>query len=278
MRSLAKQLPHLKPIAFVVGLTIAGGTLMAPAPAHSWGFAGHEYIGHTSYFYLTEQARHWVEQKLAHLDENSLATSATWADRVRGTDEGEGLGPLHFANIPPHAVEFDMARDCPQRHCVVGAAFDALDVIFDPQQDEASQADQLRKLTHWITDIHQPLHLGFAEDRGGNDLVVIYNDEEQNLHRVWDTLILVEKELPPPAAFAALHELPTTQHDWYQAIQDWATEANQLAREYAYAGAERGQPLTDEYIANARQVIRMQLSRSSQRLAQLINHAAELNQ
>lgn len=278
MRNLAKQLPALKTVALVAGLTFAGGTLLSPFPAHSWGSVGHEYIGHSSYAYLTEQARHWVDNKLAYLNEPSLATSATWADRVRGTEEGEGLGPLHFANIPPHAVEFDMQRDCPERRCVVGAAFDALDILFDPTQDKATQADQLRKLTHWITDIHQPLHLGFAEDRGGNDLVVLFNGEEHNLHRVWDTLILVEKELPSPAEFAAMHELPATQVDWYQAIQDWATEANQLAREYAYASVEEGKPLTDEYINNARQVIRKQLSRSAQRLAQLINHAAELNQ
>lgn len=278
MRNLAKQLPTLKAVALAVGFTLAGGTLLCPSPAHSWGFAGHEYIGHSSYAYLTDQARSWVDRKLAYLDEPSLATSATWADRVRGTTEGEGLGPLHFANIPPHAVEFDMQRDCPERRCVVGAAFDALDVLFDPTQDDAAQADQLRKLTHWITDIHQPLHLGFAEDRGGNDVVVLFNGEEHNLHRVWDTLILVEKDLPAPTEFAAMHELPAAEDDWYQAIQDWATEANQLAREYAYSGMEQGQPLTDEYIDNARQVIRKQLARSAQRMAQLINHAAAVNQ
>src|SRR5690554_711832 len=147
MRNLAKQLPALKTVALVAGLTFAGGTLLSPFPAHSWGSVGHEYIGHSSYAYLTEQARHWVDNKLAYLNEPSLATFATWADRVRGTEEGEGLGPLHFANIPPHAVEFDMQRDCPERRCVVGAAFDALDILFDPTQDKATQADQLRKLT-----------------------------------------------------------------------------------------------------------------------------------
>lgn len=278
MRKLVNPLPSFKAIALSAGLAVAGGALLAPSPAHSWGFAGHEYIGHSSYAYLTEQARHWVDNKLAYLDEESLATSATWADRVRGTDAGAGLGPLHFANIPPHATQFNMQRDCPQRRCVVGAAFDALDVLFDPTQDTSTQADALRKLTHWITDLHQPLHLGFAEDRGGNDIIVMYNDEAQNLHRVWDTLILVEKDLPTPSEFATSNELPAAADDWYQAIEDWATEANQLAREYAYSGLEEGQPLTDEYVQNARQVIRLQLLRSSQRMAQLINHAAEINQ
>lgn len=278
MHNLANHLPGLKALTLVAGLTFAAGSLVTPAPAHAWGFAGHEYIGHTSYAYLTPQAREWVDTKLAYLDEESLATSATWADRVRGTDEGQGLGPLHFANIPPEDTEFDMDSHCPERRCVVGAAFDALDVIFDPSQDRATQADQLRKLTHWITDMHQPLHLGFAEDRGGNDIIVQFNGEEQNLHRVWDTLILVEKDLPQPTDLAADNPLPAAEDDWYQAIKDWATEANHLAREYAYAGAEQGEPLSEEYIDNARRVIRKQILRSSQRMAQLINAAAEANQ
>ena len=278
MRKIVSNLPSLKVLALSVGLISTSGIALTPSPAHAWGFVGHEYIGHSSYAYLTDQARNWVDNQLEYLGEDSLATSTTWADRVRGTDAGAGLGPLHFANIPPHATQFDMQRDCPQRRCVVGAAFDALDVLFDPNQDTGAQADALRKLTHWITDLHQPLHLGFAEDRGGNDIVVLYNDEPHNLHRVWDTLIVIEKDLPAPNEFAANNPLPATADDWYQAIENWATEANQLAREYAYNGIEDGQTLSDEYIQNARQVIRVQLLRSAQRMAQLINHAAEINQ
>ena len=35
--------------------------------------------------------------------------------------------------------------------------------------------------------IHQPLHAGFAEDRGGTDLNVSLNDRKMNLHSLWDT-------------------------------------------------------------------------------------------
>lgn len=277
MHKTVKQVSTLKSLALACAIAFSGGTLLTASPAYSWGFAGHEYIGDTTYQYLTPEARAWLDAKLTYLGEESLATATTWADRVRGTDEGDGLGPLHYANIPPHATEIDMQRDCPNRRCVVGASFDALDVLFDPTADRSAQADQLRKLTHWITDMHQPLHMGFAEDRGGNDIMVIFNGEEQNLHRVWDTLILVEKDLPAPEDFAASAELPAREEDWYQAVKEWATESNHLAREYAYAGAEEGEPLTEEYLEKARQVIRQQLLASSQRMAQLINAAAEIN-
>lgn len=278
MPKIANFLPAIKPFALGAAITFAGITMLSSAPAKGWGFVGHEYIGDTTYAYLTPQARAWVDVHLQRVDEESLATATTWADRVRGTDEGRDMAPLHFANIPPHETEFSMQRDCPERRCVVGAAFDALDVIFDPQADKDEQADQLRKLTHWITDLHQPLHLGFAEDRGGNDIMVEFQGEEYNLHRIWDTLILVEKELPAPADLAADNPLPAEEEDWYQAIKDWATEANQLAREYAYEGANEGEPLSDEYLRDARRVIKQQLTASAQRMAQLLNAAAAANE
>ncbi|RAJ96923.1 S1/P1 nuclease [Aliidiomarina maris] len=260
-----------------IGLFAIGAQLSSIQDAHAWGFAGHEFIGHTTYAYLTPEARAWVDSKLAYLEEESLATATTWADRVRGTEEGWALGPLHFANIPPHATEIDMQRDCPNRRCVVGATFDALDVLLDPTADPSEQADQLRKITHWITDMHQPLHLGFARDRGGNDTIVEFNGEEQNLHRTWDTLILVEKDLPTPEQFAAEQALPDDPQDWYEAVKSWATEANMLAREYAYGGMQEGEPLSDAYVEQARVVIRQQLHHSAQRMAQVINYAAEIN-
>lgn len=283
MHKIAKLWSVVKGFAMTAACAFTGATLLASAPAYSWGYAGHEYFGQTTYAYLTPQARAWVDEHLQRVEESSLATATTWADRVRGTPEGDAMGPLHFANIPPHANEFKMSRDCPQRRCVVGAAFDAIDVLFDPNADKQAQAEQLRKLAHWVSDLHQPLHLGFAEDRGGNDIVVLFKGEEHNLHRLWDTLIVREQGLPAPAELATDHPLPkqpfTMQKNaWYQAVEQWATESNQLARESAYAHVTPGAPLSEAYLDEARQVIQQQLIVSAQRMAQLLNAAAAVNE
>lgn len=254
------------------GLAIA--LFAMPLQAQAWGFAGHEYIGETAYYYLTEEAREWVGQHLQRLDEESLATATTWADRVRGTDEGQWLGPLHFANIPPNEKQLDMQRDCPNRRCVVGAAKSAVDIMFDSEADALEQADALRKFTHWITDLHQPLHLGFAQDRGGNDTKVIFNGEESNLHRVWDTQILNQINMPAAEQLSQANPLPESQKDWGQALISWANEANYLAREYAYQGIENGGHISAEYIQRATPVIEQQLLLSAQRMARIINDAA----
>lgn len=252
--------------------------LCLPAQVLAWGFEGHEYIGQTAYHYLTPEARTWVDDHLARLDEESLATSTTWADRVRGTDEGRWMGPLHYANIPPQSEQFDMQRDCPNRRCVVGATKDALDVLFDKNAEPMQQADQLRKLSHWVTDLHQPLHLGFARDRGGNDTDLKLNGEETNLHRLWDSQILHTLQLPGPREFAKEHPLPDVKNDWHQTVLSWATEANQLARDHAYAPIDAGDEVTKAYIEQAQPVVEQQMRRAAQRLAAILNAAAAANQ
>ncbi|GIR81319.1 MAG: hypothetical protein CM15mP83_0450 [Flavobacteriaceae bacterium] len=45
----------------------------------------------------------------------------------------------------------------------------------------------LRLLVHFVGDMHQPLHVGRSEDRGGNDIKVLWFGKNSNLHRVWDS-------------------------------------------------------------------------------------------
>ena len=53
----------------------------------------------------------------------------------------------------------------------------------------------LLELFHLIGDLHQPLHVGFGEDKGGNTFEVQFNDKGSNLHKVWDSEIIEYKNL-----------------------------------------------------------------------------------
>ena len=48
----------------------------------------------------------------------------------------------------------------------------------------------LRFLVHLVGDLHQPLHVGENQDRGGNALQVRFFWRGTNLHHLWDSLIL----------------------------------------------------------------------------------------
>jgi len=57
----------------------------------------------------------------------------------------------------------------------------------------ADLANALKFVTHFVGDIHQPLHVGWTTDRGGNTIKVkegFENDLTKNLHQVWDDGII----------------------------------------------------------------------------------------
>lgn len=45
----------------------------------------------------------------------------------------------------------------------------------------------LKYVVHLVGDIHQPLHAGYAEDRGGNSYQLQAFMRGSNLHALWDT-------------------------------------------------------------------------------------------
>ena len=48
---------------------------------------------------------------------------------------------------------------------------------------------------HLIGDLHQPLHTGYAIDKGGNTIEITSPYVGGNLHSVWDTQIIEYKNV-----------------------------------------------------------------------------------
>jgi hypothetical protein len=54
---------------------------------------------------------------------------------------------------------------------------------------------KLLYLFHLIGDLHQPLHVGYGSDKGGNDFQVQFNGKGTNLHSLFDSKIIEYKKL-----------------------------------------------------------------------------------
>ena len=59
---------------------------------------------------------------------------------------------------------------------------------------DADRAGALFFLGHWVGDIHQPLHISFSDDRGGNSITPIHGNfyESTHMHGVWDSGIIAQ--------------------------------------------------------------------------------------
>jgi hypothetical protein len=110
-------------------------------------------------------------------------------------------------------------------------------VLKSPDAPRNEKRTALRFVAHLVGDIHQPLHAGFAEDRGGNSVVVRFDGRKENLHSLWDTA-LVELEQGTPSEIAARIQAVVTdqdRHQWQQGTPaEWALESLAIVRAQVY--------------------------------------------
>jgi hypothetical protein len=135
----------------------------------------------------------------------------------------------------------------------------------------SSRLDALRFLVHFIVDLHQPLHVGRASDRGGNTIDVRYGATTVNLHRFWDTDVLevaglsrreYERALAPKVA--ALAKRPKA-----FAPETWAAESLAVRKDvYAFKRRGRAAAVLDRgYLDRADAITRERLSLAAVRVA-----------
>ncbi|NQU49407.1 MAG: S1/P1 nuclease, partial [Planctomycetes bacterium] len=148
--------------------------------AHSrWGGDGHPIVGKLVYHCLTPEAR----QGFARILEGKrMSTVSSWADVVRSQRGEHGD---HYLNVPRTAHEVDLSRDANGGKNVVSAIQNNAQPLLDPQATPTLRKEALQYLIHYVGDVHQPLHISFADDKGGNSIKVKAFGESSNLHAVW---------------------------------------------------------------------------------------------
>ena len=153
-------------------------------------------------------------------------------------------------------------------------------------ESETSRLIALKSLGHWVGDIHQPLHVSFLDDRGGNTIRTS-GQCPGNLHAVWDNC-LVQYAVGPDASEAATDLLaiitPEMKAGWNASVpRDWANESfaiTEAARTMYCAMHGSSCDMTSnalnisaQYLDANESVVKMQLQRAGVRLARLLDDA-----
>jgi hypothetical protein len=151
-------------------------------PAQAWGTQGHQVVANLAQAQLSVGARREVDRLLATEPGQTMASISTWADEHRNP----ATAPWHYVNFPKSSCTYSAERDCPDGQCVV-AAIDRQTIILAAAGSDASRLRALKYLVHLQADVHQPLHAGYAKDRGGNSYQLQTFMRASNLHAVWDS-------------------------------------------------------------------------------------------
>jgi nuclease S1 len=255
---------HLSLLVAIAGLN---GTVASPA--YPWGSKGHEIIAAIAETHLTGTARKRIKELLPQ--GTTLADASTWPDKAGR--QIPDMDAYHYVNFPKDANTYDQQRDCKLRNCVIEAIAWYLQVLKSPDAPRNEKRIALRFIAHLVGDIHQPLHAGFAEDRGGNSVDVGFNGRKENLHSLWDTALLELEQGIPAEIAARIHaKLSGEDHQqWQQGTPaDWALESLAIVRTQVYRFPASGE-IDATYIEVARAVIRTRLLQAGARLAWLLN-------
>ena len=258
--------------------------LILPQQATAWGREGHIIVAEIASTYLSEETNTKV-QRLLNLEpdpkDRTLAYASLWPDLIKSSKHPEHkkyrfARRLHYVNLPKGKDCYVKARDCPDGNCVV-EAIKKYTAILKDSEDHQARLVALKFLVHFVGDIHQPLHVGYAHDRGGNDVSVEFFNQKTNLHRVWDTMILRQdkasaKRLKAYAVRLA-HGVSKEEYQKWLKISEpegWTTEARQYL-DYPVYQRPRDRKLSEDYQRACLPVVKLQLQRAGVRLAALLN-------
>jgi len=124
----------------------------------------------------------------------NLSDLATQPDQWRGKSCSSWASTMHYVNVPYKTPSFSMGTSsCSKGLCVVSAITNYSRVVQNAKpfykpfdSNSCSEPSPLAFLIHFAGDVHQPLHVSYKEDSGGNALKVTFFGQMTNLHAVWD--------------------------------------------------------------------------------------------
>jgi hypothetical protein len=251
------------------------------APAAAWGDQGHKIVCEVAMRVALPSTRAEI-RRLIKIDSefDFFSDACTWPDHPRKRPDE------HFLNLPRTSTGLASDNCGGATDCVVTAIAKDFDVLSSKSSSQRERLASLKFIGHWVGDVHQPLHVSFKDDKGGN-AVNASGECHTNLHSVWDTcLVLIALGEDVDAAVERLMATitPTKIETWAQSDpMDWANESFSVARraETRYClqqGAScnaqiQGVKVDQAYINDNVPIVREQLQKAGVRLAHLLDKA-----
>lgn len=257
---------------FVTGFIATAITLTGAPQANAWGTSGHNIAAGLAESRLTPTAKQEVDRLLAGESKPTLSGVSTWADQIRsdGSALGKESGAWHYVNIAENNCSYDPAVNGNNGSNIVEALRNQTAILADRTQSDASRNQALKFVVHLAEDIAQPMHGGYAQDRGGNSTNVTYLGSKTNLHSVWDSRLLAAGKKSDATYVKELTAQPTPALGSTDPAA-WVKESCNIAVSPGVYPANS--TIGNEYTAKYLPVAENQLKMSGERLARLINTA-----
>lgn len=238
-------------------LSICSLTLLA------WGKQGHLITGDIAQMVTKKSIQDSVNK---YLDGMKWGDAATWMDEVRSDHSYDYMKTWHYMN-----VEKDKTYVKSSEENVINEIEIAIDKLKNRSKlTKAEINTNIKIIFHLIGDMHQPLHVGYGEDKGGNTIDVDFLGKQTNLHKVWDTEIINEKKITTSSLEANYKSITAQQLKLISKIdvEAWMKESRALLpKVYDFKSGI----INQEYVDKNSDIIKKQLLTSGIRISAIMN-------
>jgi hypothetical protein len=232
--------------------------------SYGWGKVGHHIIVEVAKSYVSKSVQDSITK---YLGDTSWDEASTWMDEQRGNSQYDYMKQWHYINIEKGNQYDTTIGDGNNVVKQLGIAINNLKNRSKLTKEEINL--NIKVLFHLMGDLHQPLHVGYGVDRGGNEVKVTYKEKIFSLHRIWDTDIIESKM---SAADDVQGLLSKTSHRKLKKmirgdIVQWLNQTRDLLDVvYTYPDV-----LGDDYINKSYPVVENQLLLGGVRLGKILN-------
>lgn len=231
----------------------------------AWGPTGHRATGWIAEKYLNKKARKELERILGG---QSLAIASTWMDEIRSDSTYNYTADWHWVTIQDGQT-YEQSVKNPNGD-IIQTLERIITELKSKKLNAKEEAERVKMLIHLIGDIHQPLHVGGGNDRGGNDVKIMWFRVDSNLHRVWDSDMIDDSKLSYTELAQSLDTPNETLLQAWQktSVRDWATESMNFRKQvYDYGQGKLGYQYSYKYFP----IVRQRLLQAGVRLASVLN-------
>ncbi len=251
----------------LITILLLTNLIVHPNDIKDWGQTGHRVVGEVASKHLTKKAKKEID---ALFNGMSLAVASTYADEIKSDSRYREFGPWHYVNVPFDKTYKDIKPS--ERGDIIIGIEHSIAVLKDLNASEDDKSFYLKMLIHLIGDLHQPMHLGLEDDKGGNDFQVRWFNEGTNLHRVWDSDMINSYQMTYTELTYNLPRITKEEKQKIQegTLQEWVEKERELTKK-VYESATSGEKLGYRYMYDHFSTVKSQLQKGGLRLAKILN-------
>lgn len=244
-------------------ITLLAVLFLIPSKTLAWGKKGHALVAEVAFNYLDNDTKKIV---LGYLDGMSIEDAANWMDDIKDDKSYDYMKPYHYTNIDKGQEVIETSGS--------NIIYILNQTIKELQNNKNLSRQEIKTkiliVFHLVGDLHQPLHVGYGSDKGGNTVQINYKGQGSNLHSFWDSGIISDQKIDLENCLSANKFSPEMNNLKTIDVLAWSKESRNLLDSVYNTG---GAKIKEDYVLAGSKIIESQIQKAGIRLAAILQKA-----